>query len=57
MLRGRGRELLGVVKPHRGTVWALARPSDPGPLLARAITVGRQRLAPVLKRTTPVADA
>jgi predicted ATP-grasp superfamily ATP-dependent carboligase len=56
-LRGRLGELLGVVRPHRHTVWALARPTDPGPLLARGLAVGRLRALPVLKRAPSVADA
>jgi predicted ATP-grasp superfamily ATP-dependent carboligase len=56
-LRGRIGELLGVVRPRRHTVWALARPTDPGPLLARGLAVGRLRTLPALKRTSSVADA
>lgn len=55
--RGRLGELLAVVRPHRHTVWALTRPTDPGPLLARSLAVGRLRALPVLKRAPSVADA
>lgn len=57
VLRGSVSELLGVVRPRRHTVWALSRPTDPGPLLARGLAVGRLRALPVLKRTSSVADA
>lgn len=56
-LRGRMREFLGVVRPRRDTVWALSRPTDPGPLLARGLAVGRLRTPPVLKRRSSPADA
>ncbi len=56
-LGGRMRELVGVVRPRRDTVWALSRPTDPGPLLARGLAVGRLRTPPVLKRRSSAADA
>jgi predicted ATP-grasp superfamily ATP-dependent carboligase len=56
-LSGRMSELLGVVRPRRPTVWALARPMDPGPLLARGLAAGRLRALPVLKRAPSTADA
>jgi predicted ATP-grasp superfamily ATP-dependent carboligase len=55
-LRGHGRELLGVMRPRRPAVWALSRPTDPGPLLARGLAAGRVR-GLALKRTSRVADA
>ena len=56
-LGGRLRELVGVARPRRDTVWALSRPTDPGPLLARGLAVGRLRTPPVLKRRSSPADA
>jgi hypothetical protein len=44
------------MRPRRPAVWALSRPTDPGPLLARGLAAGRVR-GLALKRTSRVADA
>lgn len=56
-LGGRARALMGIVRPRRDTVWALSRPTDPGPLLARGLAAGRLHAPPVLKRRSSPADA
>lgn len=56
-VHGRVRELLGVMRPRRPAVWALSRPTDPGPLLARGLAAGRVRGLWALKRTPGAADA
>ena len=57
VIAGRSDELMAVVRPRRHTAWAFTRTLDPGPMVARAVVLGRLRGVPALKRFTRPAQA